>query len=132
MREWEARLRTKMLRFKENSSTVFFLSFEHALSSLNKLSLRKMCRLILANLTISPYNPAASLRRYLLICTLKPLEKRMFFLLFFKVYFETIRNDRQATRFSNASLRHRRFGQTPSVSVRGAELGAAAAAAAAQ
>lgn len=24
MREWEARLRTKMLRFKENSSTVFF------------------------------------------------------------------------------------------------------------
>lgn len=134
MREWEARLRTKMLRFKEDSRTVFFLSFEPALSSLNKLSLRKMCSLILAYLTISPYNPAVSLRRYLLICTLKPLAKLVIFF-FFKVYFETnetIRNDRQATRFSNASLRHSRFGQTPSVSVRGAELGAAAAAAAAQ
>lgn len=92
MREWETRLRTKMLRFKENSSTVFFLSFERALSSLNKLSLRKMYRLILANLTISPYNPAVSLRRYLLICTLKPLAKLMFFLLFLKGLF---RNDQK-------------------------------------
>lgn len=82
MREWEARLRTKMLRFKEDSRTVFFLSFEPALSSLNKLSLRKMCSLILAYLTISPYNPAVSLRRYLLICTLKPLAKLVIFFFF--------------------------------------------------
>lgn len=92
-REWEARLRTKMLRFKEISSTVFFLSFEHALSSLNKLSLRKMCSLILANLTISPYNPAVSLRRYLLICTLKPLAKLMFFLLLFFLRFISKRSE---------------------------------------
>lgn len=105
MREWEARLRTKMLRFKEDLSKVFFLSFEPALSSLNKLSLRKMCSLILANLTISPYNPAVSLRRYLLICTLKPLAKLMIFF-FFKVYFETNEKPEMTDRPHDSRTRH--------------------------